>query len=181
MKKKVLILVGSARKRGNSSMLADEFARGAKETGHEVEKIYIRDKKISGCLGCGMCQKNGGVCVQKDDMQEIYEKWLASDVVVLVSPVYFYTWSAQIKTVIDRTFAIEQKVKDTGFYLISTGAAPSEEYMKLMLESFQNYIGCFRAGGNKVGGYAFGTGMNKPGDVEGTEVMGSVYKMGKNL
>lgn len=54
MKKKVLILLGSARKRGNSSLMADEFARGAKETGHEVKKIYIKDKKISGCLGCGL-------------------------------------------------------------------------------------------------------------------------------
>lgn len=136
MGKKVFVLAGSPHKHGNTDRLADEFIRGAQEAGHETEKIYIKDKKVSGCLGCGACQRNGGSCVQKDDMQEIYEKWIAADVVVLVSPVYFYTWSAQMKTVIDRTFAIEEKVKDTEFYLISAGAAPSEDYMKLMLESF---------------------------------------------
>ena len=181
MGKKILVLAGSPHKRGNTDRLADELIRGAQEAGHEAEKICIKDKKISGCLGCGACQRNGGSCVQKDDMQEIYEKWLAANVVVLVSPVYFYTWSAQMKAVIDRTFAIEQKVKDTEFYLISAGAAPSEDYMKLMLESFQNYIGCFRAGGNKAGGCLFGTGMNKPGDVEGTPSMERAYEMGKNL
>lgn len=124
MSKQVLVLVGSPRKKGNTDWLADEFIRGAQEAGHGVEKIYLKDQKINGCLGCGACQRNGGSCVQKDDMGDIYEKWLAADVVVLASPVYFYTWSAQMKTVLDRTFAMEQNVKGTDFYLISAGAAP---------------------------------------------------------
>ena len=115
MGKRILVLAGSPRRHGNTDCLADEFIRGAQEAGHETEKIYLKDRKINGCLGCGACQRNGGSCVQKDDMQEIYEKWLASDVVVLASPVYFYTWSAQMKAVLDRTFAIEKDVKDTQF------------------------------------------------------------------
>ena len=94
MEKRILVLVGSPRRRGNTDCLADAFIRGAQEAGHETEKIYLKDKKVSGCLGCGACQRNGGSCVQKDDMQEIYEKWLAADAVVLASPVYFYTWSS---------------------------------------------------------------------------------------
>jgi Multimeric flavodoxin WrbA len=181
MGKKVLVLAGSPHKHGNSDRLADEFIHGASEAGHDVEKIYVKDKKVGGCLGCGACQRNDGECVQKDDMQEIYAKWLDADVVVLVSPVYFYTWSAQIKTVIDRTFAIEKKVKDTDFYLIAAGAAPSEEYMNLMLEGFEKYIGCFRAGGNKVGDHVFGVNAGKAGDVDGTLAMGKAYQMGRNL
>lgn len=119
--------------------------------------------------------------MQKDDMQEIYEKWLAADVVVLASHVYFYTWSAQIKTVIDRTFAIEKEVKDTKFYLLAAGAAPTEDYMELMVESFRSYIGCFRIGGNEEGGHVFGTGTNKPGDVIGTEAMTNAYEMGTEI
>lgn len=181
MGKKILILAGSPRKHGNSDILADEFIRGAQESGHEVEKLYLRDKKIGGCLSCGACRKNGGSCVQKDDMQEIYKKWLAADAVVLVSPVYFYTWSAQMKIAIDRTFAIEQEVKNTDFYLISAGAAPSEDYMELMLEGFKKYVGCFRAGGNGVKGYVFGIGTNQPGDVVKTPAMKKAYDLGKGL
>ena len=83
MSKNVLVLMGSPRKRGNTDRLSDELIRGAQEAGHQVEKIYLKDRKINGCLGCGACQRNGGPCVQKDDMGDIYEKWLAADVVVL--------------------------------------------------------------------------------------------------
>ena len=179
MSKNILVLMGSPRKHGNTDQMTDEFIRGAQEAGHQVEKICLKDWKINGCLGCGACQRNGGACVQKDDMSDIYKKWLAADVVVLASPVYFYTWSAQIKAVLDRTFAIEQKVKDTTFYLISAGAAPTEDYMRLMLESFRKYIGCFRSGGNQEGGYVFGLGTNAPGDVAGSDAVMKSYEMGR--
>lgn len=181
MSKKVLVLVGSPRKHGNTDRLADEFIRGAQESGHETEKVLLRDRKINGCLGCGACQRNGGQCVQKDDMQELYDKWLDADVVVLASPVYFYTWSSQMKAVLDRTFSIEQKVQNTKFYLLSAAAAPSEDYMNVMLESFRRYVGCFRAGGNEEGGYVFGLGTNAPGDVAGSEAMKKAYRMGFEL
>lgn len=85
MSKKILILEGSPRKNGNTDLMAQEFAVGATEAGHKVEKIYIKDKTIKGCLGCGACQRNGGSCVQKDDMTEIYEKIAAADAVVFAS------------------------------------------------------------------------------------------------
>nr|WP_294493581.1 flavodoxin family protein [uncultured Mediterraneibacter sp.] len=181
MGKRVLVLVGSPRRHGNTDCLADELIRGALESGHEIEKIYLKDKKVGCCLGCGACQRNNGSCVQKDDMQEIYEKWLAADTIVLASPVYFYTWSSLMKTVIDRTFAIEKNVKNTKFYLLSAGAAPTEDYMDVMFRSFRSYIGCFRAGGNEEGGHVFGTGADKPGDVAETEAMTNAYKMGTEL
>jgi len=81
--------------------------------------------------------------------------------------------------VIDRTYAIERKVKDIAFYLISAGATPSEEYMELMLKGFPNYISCFRAGGNKECGHIFGTGTNNPGDITGMPAMEQAYEMGK--
>ncbi|MDE7322106.1 MAG: hypothetical protein K2N73_05145 [Lachnospiraceae bacterium] len=82
---------------------------------------------------------------------------------------------------ITRFIAIEQKVKDTDFYLIAAGAAPSEEYMNLMLEGFEKYIGCFRAGGNKVGGHVFGVSAGKTGDVDGTLAMGKAFQMGRKV
>lgn len=103
--KKVLILEGSPRLKGNSCILSDEFARSAEEAGYTVEKIPVARKKVAGCLGCNACYRNDGICVQKDDMAEIREKMLEADVIVLASPIYFYSMTAQMKAVIDRTYA----------------------------------------------------------------------------
>jgi multimeric flavodoxin WrbA len=77
--KKVLLLSGSHRKNGNSDLLCDQFMLGAKESGHQAEKIIIRDKKINYCLACDACKRNGGTCVQKDDMNEILDKMMAAE------------------------------------------------------------------------------------------------------
>ncbi len=180
MSKKILILEGSARKKGNSAILAEEFMRGAKENGHEVEEIFLIDKQINDCKGCNECQMNGGTCIHKDDMVEINHKIMEADIVVFASPVYFYTWNATTKRAIDRTYAIESKVTNKTFYLISAGAAPEESYMENMIQSFKLYVDCFRAGGNSIGGYVFGLGTSKAGDVKGTAAMKKAYEMGKN-
>lgn len=106
--KKVLILEGSPRRNGNSAILSEEFARGAEEAWCSAEKIHVAGKKIAGCLGCNGCFRNGGSCVQKDDMAEVREKMLAADVIVLASPIHFYSMTAQMKAVIDRSYAFFQ-------------------------------------------------------------------------
>lgn len=100
--KKVLILSGSPRKGGNSDILCDEFAKGALANGHEVEKICVAERKIAPCLGCYYCKDHGGKCVLNDGMEEILQKIIAADVLVLATPVYFYSMCAQLKAVIDR-------------------------------------------------------------------------------
>lgn len=104
--KKVLILSGSPRKGGNSDILCDEFARGAIDSGNEVEKIRISEKNVGYCRACYYCRDHKGECVLKDDMAEILQKMIDADVIVLVSPVYFYSIDAQLKAVIDRTVAL---------------------------------------------------------------------------
>ena len=108
--KKVVLLSGSPRPNGNSSMLCDEFIRGAAEAGNKAEKILLSRKKVAGCMGCNACYRNGGICVQKDDMEEIKNKLLEADVIVLASPVYFYSMTAQLKAVIDRTYSFYQEL-----------------------------------------------------------------------
>ena len=100
MSKKILILSGSPRKGGNSDILCDEFMRGAQDTGHTVEKIFIRDQRIGYCNACYACRESG-VCVLKDGMQEVLEKMAWADVIVMASPVYFYSIDAQMKAVIE--------------------------------------------------------------------------------
>ena len=176
-----MVISGSPRKGGNSDLLADEFIRGAKEAGNQAEKIWVREKQIKGCLGCGACQKSGGSCTQKDDMGAVYEKMKEADVIAFACPVYFYTWNAQIKAVLDRTFAVERLLTGKTFYLLSTGQAPSEEYMGTMIDSFRKYIGCFRGEGNQEGGYVFGYGTDQPGDVRNTSAIKEAFEMGKSV
>ena len=97
MAKKVLILSSSPRRGGNSDTLCDEFMRGAAESNHEVEKIFLRDKTIHYCTGCSTCSLYQKPCPQKDDAAEIIEKMVDADVIVMATPVYFYTMSAQMK------------------------------------------------------------------------------------
>lgn len=94
MNKKVLILSGSPRKGGNSDLLCDEFMRGAKESGNSVEKIRVAEKKIGYCRACYYCRTSGGKCVIKDDMEEVLQKIIEADTIVLSSPVYFYSIDA---------------------------------------------------------------------------------------
>lgn len=90
MGKKILAVVSSPRKGGNSEMLVDRFIEGAKESGHTVKKICLREKKIAPCIACEACLRNGGTCVQKDDMADILQKIIDADTIVLSTPVYYY-------------------------------------------------------------------------------------------
>ena len=101
-KKTVTILLGSPRRDGNSEQLAQAFAAGAEEKGYEVRYLRLAGKKLNGCLDCRHCWSTGAPCVQKDDMGEVYDALVAADVLVFATPLYFYSWSAQIKPVWDR-------------------------------------------------------------------------------
>lgn len=96
---KIVILEGSPNKHGSSNMLADEFARGAKEAGHEITVISAAHSDISPCTGCVACGYNGP-CVQKDGMEEIKKGILDADMLVFVTPLYYYGMSAQAVVVL---------------------------------------------------------------------------------
>ena len=102
---KVLGIVCSSRKGGNTEILVREALAGAKETGADIELLKISEMKIAPCDGCTTCHQSGE-CRIKDDMQKIYKKLLAADGIILGSPVYFWTVSGQAKTLIDRTYAL---------------------------------------------------------------------------
>ena len=172
--KKVLILSGSPRKGGNSDLLCDEFMRGAVESGNEVEKIRVAEKKIGYC-----CQKSGGVCAKKDDMPEILQKMIDADVIVLSSPVYFYSIDAQLKTVIDRTVARWEEVKDKEFYYIATCADNDTSSQERTIECFRGYADCVEGAVEK--GIIYGIGAYKPGEIKDTPAFAEAYEMGKSI
>lgn len=177
--KKVLILSGSPRMHGNSNILCDEFARGATEAGYEIEKINVSRMKVAGCLGCNACYKNGGTCVQKDEMEQIREKMIATDVIVLASPIYFYSMTAQLKAVIDRTYAFYQELAGKTFYFIISCAAPEASFTETMTAALRGFTCCVPEA--KEGGVVLGMNTNEPGDVKTTEAMQQAYEMGKAI
>lgn len=177
MNKKVLVLSGSPRKNGNSEILCDQFINGASEAGHSVEKIFLGDKKINYCIACGSCQRNNGVCIHKDDMAEILEKMIEADVIVMASPVYFYTMDAQVKTLIDRTFARYTEIKNKDFYIIITAADEGKELLERTIEGFRGFMDCLP--GAKEKGIIYGTGAWAKGDIKGSKAMDEAYTMGK--
>lgn len=179
--KTVLILKGSPRKSGNSALLADEFARGAADAGHKVETVSLREKEIGDCLGCAACQDNGGQCVQNDDMTALCERMLEADVIAFASPVWFYTWPSIMKRFIDRTFAVEKRLQNKTFYLLGAGAARDERGMRIMIDCYRNYIGCFTGEGNGDGGCLFACNTRKPGEARGTEAFQKAYQLGKTI
>jgi multimeric flavodoxin WrbA len=102
---KIIGILGSPRKGGNTETLLDVALREAKKNGVSTDKISLKDKVIGGCKGCLKCTRTGK-CVIQDDMQGIYTKMLESDGILWATPVYFWSMSSQIKTVLDRTFAL---------------------------------------------------------------------------
>lgn len=178
MSKKILILSGSPRKGGNSDLLCDEFMRGAAESGNDVEKIRIAEKNIGYCKACYACKKDG-ICAVKDDMAEILEKMHSAEVIVLASPVYFYSIDAQLKAVIDRTVAQWTKLKNKEFYYIMTAAEDSGTVMDCTLECMRGLAACLDGSVEK--GVIYGKGVYEKGEIKNTAAFGQAYEMGKMI
>jgi multimeric flavodoxin WrbA len=179
MSKKVLVLSASPRKGGNSDLLCNKFIQGAREAGNQAEKIFLRDKEISPCVGCEACLLNGGVCVQKDDMAEVLEKMISADVIVMATPVYFYTMNAQMKMLIDRTVARYTEIKNKEFYFITTAADGEQQSLERTIDGFRGFTDCL--GGAVEKGVIYGTGVWKKGEVIGSPAMQQAYEIGKNV
>ena len=179
MNKKVLILSGSPRKGGNSDQLCDEFMKGAIEAGNSVEKIRVAEKNISPCIACYYCRTSKGTCVKKDDMAEVLQKMIDADVLVLSSPVYFYSIDAQMKTLIDRTLARWTEVKNKEFYYIITCADDDKAAQETTLACFRGYADCVE--GAKEMGVIYGTGVYRPGEVKDKDTFKEAYQMGKSV
>jgi len=104
---KIVIITGSPHKNGASALLVEQFMEGAKEAGHDVFRFDAAFANVHPCLGCDKCGMGQHPCVQKDDMRKLYPQLYAADVVVFATPLYYFGMSAQIKTVIDRFYAID--------------------------------------------------------------------------
>lgn len=106
---KIVVLEGSPNRRGSSNLLAEHFIRGAEEAGHTAEVIDAAHANLQPCTGCVRCGYEGP-CVQKDDMELFRRQILSADMMVFVTPLYYYGMSAQLKTLVDRFCAINSSI-----------------------------------------------------------------------
>jgi len=103
--REVLLFLGSPRKKGNSEVLAEAVCRGIKQGGGSYEIVRLADLNFSPCIGCGGCNKTGH-CVVEDQMIPLYDKIESARRVIMVSPIYFYSITAQAKAFVDRCQAL---------------------------------------------------------------------------
>lgn len=177
--KNVLIISASPRKGGNSDTLCDRFAQGAEESGHKVEKVFLTAKNIGYCRGCGVCNSTHK-CVQKDDMAEILGKMVGADVIVLATPVYFYSMDGQMKTFIDRTVPRYTEISNKDFYFIMTAADTQKANLERTMEAFRGFTeDCLD--GAREAGIIYGTGAWQMGEIQSTTAYEQAYEMGRNI
>lgn len=111
MGKNILVVRGGGRPRGNTAQLAESFAKGAVESGHNVELISLAKYNVRGCMGCNAC-RYGKPCVQKDGFNELVPKKKSADCIVFASPLYFRTISSELKAFIERFYCLAEEDND---------------------------------------------------------------------
>ncbi len=176
-KMKIVILKGSPRRNGNSNHLAARFAAGATEAGHEVKEFDCAHAQIHGCIACEHCGCDGD-CVFKDDYAKILPDLIAADMVVLATPVYYYSMSAQIKAAIDRFYARNAKMMNKKSVLLLTYADGSEK-------TAEPIVAHYKAMGNYLKwedkGMVIAKGVWEAGAVKGTPYPEEAYQLGKSI
>ena len=178
--KTVLIISTSPRKGGNSAILADAFAKGAREAGHQAEKICLYDKFISFCKGCLVCQKTQR-CVIRDDADVSARKMKNADVLVFATPIYYYEMCGQMKTMLDRAnplFPSDYAFRD--IYLLASAAENEESAVDGAVSGLNGWIACFDK--TSLKGVVRGVGATNPGDIlRNATALEAARRMGRNV
>ena len=153
----IIVLNGSPRPAGNTKAMIEAYKAGAESTGHSVHVFDICKMNVHGCLACEYCHtKEDRVCVQKDDMQEIYPVLDEADMIVLASPVYYHGFSGQLQCAINRIYALDhpKNLKKAALLLSSGDTGVYDGAIYAYQNSFLAYLhledmGIFTAAGDE--------------------------------
>jgi multimeric flavodoxin WrbA len=176
---RVLGLVGSPRKGGNTDLLVSKILEGAAASNHLTEKVYLYALGISPCVDCRSCQKGKLQCAVADDMQTLYQKLEGADVIVFGTPLYWYGTSGKMKLVIDRLrpYVASKKLKGKKAVVVvpSEEGADACDYLLGMFELSFEYLGIALAGKLLVKAYEKAEVNEQP------KTLNSAFKLGKTL
>ena len=183
--KKILVLLGSPRKKGNSTTLAEKIIKGAEAAGATVEKIYLHGQNIAPCQACYACRKpDSKGCAIDDDMQPIYQKLIEADAWVIASPVYWFTMSAQTKLFMDRCFSLfnNQKEALAGKRIaIAMSYGDSDPFNSGCVNALRTFQDAFAYVGANIVGMIYGS-ADKPGEIKSNQaLMAEAEALGKQL
>jgi len=183
--KQVLVILGSPRKKGNSSALAARISRGAKSAGAEVETVFLHALKISPCRGCDTCKKQDSRgCAIKDDMQEIYRKLIKADAWVIASPVYWFTMSAQTKIFMDRCYALTayaEKPFAGKRIAIAMSYGYVDPFGSGCVNALRTFQDAYRYTGSKIVGMVYGSAVEVGEIADNKALMRKAEELGKRL
>ena len=172
--KKILVLLGSPRKKGNSTTLAEKIIGGAEAAGATVEKVYLHGQKIAPCQACYACRKpDSRGCAINDDMQPIYQKLIEADSWVIASPVYWFNMSAQTKLFMDRCFALFNTKKErlAGKNIaIAMSYADADPFMSGCVNALRTFQDAFAYVGANIVGMVYGS-ADKPGEIKSNRAL----------
>ena len=176
---KIVLLEGSPNKNGSSNTLANAFIEGAKEAGHGVDVIGAAHANIHPCTGCIHCGYEGP-CVQKDDVDDIRARVLAADMMVFVTPLYYYGMSAQLKTLVDRFCAFNSSIQRKHMKSAMIAAAWNAdgwtfEALEAHYKTLVRYLNL------KDMGAVWGKGCGTPSMTKRSRYVQQAYELGKNL
>ena len=182
MGKSIVILNGSPRKKGNTSALTRAFREGAESAGHTVVEFHLSDLSIHGCRGCfGGHSGNESPCVQRDGMDQIYPAVKTCDVIVLATPLYYWNMSGQIRTAVDRLFALEEgdgnllRGHGRSSALLMAAEGNGFEDVVLYYDHLMEHLRWENLGHVLAGGNC------DPGDIEGKAELQKAYELGKSI
>ncbi len=176
---RVLVISTSLRGGSFSEKLATSFCDGAREAGHDVELVSLKGKRIQFCRGCTLCQ-NTKKCIISDSATAIVEKIRTADVVVWVTPVYFYSVTGQMKVLIDRCnpiYVSDYSIKDV--YVLATCADESESAIEGVLKCVQGWVDCLP--GTRIAGTMCATGLLVSKSLEDTGFPAKAYELGRSV
>ncbi len=181
----VLVIKGSPRKKGNSAIVADAAADAATGEGAQVETFYLHGMNLNPCMGCDACQKTQeSVCVQKDDMHILYPKIRDTMGLIIASPVYWFTMSAQTKIFMDRCYAMggpdgyDWKGKKVGIIMTY---ADDDPFKSGAVNAFHTFRDAFSYLGAEIVGFVYGQ-ASKAGEISGNKnILKQARKLGVKL
>ena len=182
MSKKIVILNGSPRRKGNTSTLVREFTKGAESAGNMVTEFFLDSMDIHGCKGCfGGHSGKACPCVQKDDMAQIYPAVKDCDVIVLATPLYYWNMSGQIRTAVDRLFALEEgdgnllRGHGRSCALLMAAEGNGFEDVVLYFDHLMEHLQW------KNLGHVLAGGNGDVGDIEGKAELQQAYELGLSI
>jgi multimeric flavodoxin WrbA len=185
--KHVIALLGSPRKKGNSTVLAKQIISGVESVGAKVETVYLNGLNVKPCQGCYACKKkNSTGCAVDDDMQSLYPKLKESDAWIIASPVYWFSMSAQTKIFMDRCFALWNEDQELNpLYkkriAIAMSYGDSDPFNSGCVNALRSFQDAYRYAGAEIIGMVYGS-ADEPGEISSNaELMTQAKEIGKKL